>query len=155
MTRITLARIGNHETVRYAVEELVKYLKLIDIELMIDVRLYDAYDPTVARVIWVGEDPAFDSLLLSVEDRRLDDAIYIKIKNNAGVITGTNVRAVLIAAYRFLRERGIAWVRPTDDGEVIPQYTVVSVDTDVCEKASYRHRAVCMRAMTATRTSPA
>lgn len=144
MTRITLARIGKHETVRYAVEELVKYLKLIDIELMIDVRLYDAYDPTVGGVIWVGEDPAFDSLLLPVEDRHLDDAIYINIKNNAGIITGSNVRAVLIAAYRFLRERGIAWVRPSDDGEVIPNYTIVSVDTDVCEKASYRHRAVCI-----------
>ena len=80
MTRITLARIGKHPTVRYAVEEMVRYLKQIDIELMIDVRLYDAYDPTVGGVIWVGEDPAFDSLLLPVEDRRLDDAIYIGIK---------------------------------------------------------------------------
>ena len=144
MTRITFARIGKNETVRYAVEELVKYLKLIDIELMIDIRLYDAYDPTVEKVIWVGEDPAFDALLLPVDDRALDDAIYIKIEKNAGILTGSNPRAVLIAAYRFLRERGIAWVRPTDDGEVIPSYTITSVDTDVCEKASYRHRAVCI-----------
>lgn len=144
MTRITLARIGKHETVRYAVEELNKYLKRIDPELMIDVRLYDAYDASVENVIFVGEDPAFDALLLPVADRRLDDAICIKVKNNAGIITGTNPRAVLIAAYRFLREQGIAWVRPTDDGEVVPRYTVVSLDTDVCEKASYRHRAVCI-----------
>ncbi len=144
MTRITLARIGTNETVRYAVSELFDYLKKIDGELFVDVRAYDAYDASVGQVIWVGTDEAFDEMLLPVEDKKLDDSILIDIQGAAGVITGSNPRAVLIAAYRLLREMGIAWIRPTDDGEVIPQYTVTDITVSVKEKASYRHRAVCI-----------
>ena len=111
MTRITLARIGADQTVKYATEELFAYLKRIDNELFVDIRTYDAFDASVKNVIWVGVDAALDGLLLPVADKRLDDAILIDIKNGAGVVTGSNARAVLIAAYRLLRELGVAWIK--------------------------------------------
>lgn len=148
MTRITLARIGANETVKYAVGELADYLKKIDNELFVDIRTYGAYDATVKNVIWVGTDAAFESLLLPVEDKKLDDSILIDIENGAGILTGSNPRAVLIAAYRLLRELGVAWIRPTDDGEIIPHYTVSDITVSVKEKASYRHRAICIEGAT-------
>ena len=138
--RITLARIGNNETVKYAVEELYSYIKKIDSSLFVDVRFYPDYDESVKNVIWVGQSEAFSDKLLEVPDKALDDTIYIDVENNEGIITGCNPRAVLIAAYRFLRELGIAWIRPTDDGEVIPQYKITKIDVFVKEKPSYRHR---------------
>lgn len=146
MIRITIARIGCNKTVIYAVEELMKYLKAIDQNLMVDLRLYDAYAPNVKNVIWVGEDLAFDAHLPQVANRKLDDAIYVSIEKNAGVITGTNPRSVLLAVYRVLKELGVAWIRPTDDGEVIPQYSVTAngLDMKIAESASYRHRTICI-----------
>ncbi len=142
--RITVAKIGNNKTVNFAVEELCKYLKLIDSELMLDRRLYEEYSESVKGVIWVGGDKAFDKLLPEVDKRELDDAIYIDVDKSEGIITGTNPRSVLIAVYRFLKELGCAWVRDTSDGEIIPRYTLSPVSVYVCEKASYRHRGACI-----------
>ena len=142
--RITLARIGNNETIRYAVEELYTYLKKIDNTLFVDVRFYPEYDENVKNVIWVGQSEAFTDKLLEVEDTFLDDSIYIDVENSEGIITGCNPRAVLIAAYRFLKELGVAWIRPTDDGEVVPEYKITALNAFVQEKPSYRHRAICI-----------
>ena len=144
MVRITLARIGAHQTVRFAVEELRRYLKKIDPSLMVDVRLYDAFDPSVKRVIWVGLDAALSDRVPAVKDERYDDAIYIDVKENAGVITGANERSVLIAAYRFLREQGIAWIRPTEEGEVVPRYAITALSCFVSSAAANRHRCICI-----------
>ena len=144
MTQITVARIGKNQTVQYAAEEVYTYLKKIDPRLLVDVRVYSAYSADVTGVIWVGMSEAFEDKLLPVENPKLDDSICIDVKSNAGVITGTNPRAVLIAAYRFLKELGVAWVRPTDDGEIVPQYSVNELNVSIQEKASYRHRAICI-----------
>ncbi|MBR5460324.1 MAG: DUF4838 domain-containing protein [Clostridia bacterium] len=142
--RITLARIGNHKTVVFAAEELNKYLKLIDPELFIDVRVYEKYDETLEGLLWVGMDDSFTAEMPKVKDASLDDAILINVASSTGVISGNNPRAVLIAVYRFLKELGCAWVRNTSDGEIIPSYTMTPVTTYVCEAASYRHRAICI-----------
>lgn len=144
MIRITLAKIGKNKTVNYAIEELYTYLKRIDDTLFVDIRSYSEYDESVDRVVWVGESDDFSSFLLPVDDKKLDDSIYVNVENNSGIITGCNPRAVLIAAYRFLKELGISWVRPTDDGEIVPQYRITSINVKVQEKASYRHRAICI-----------
>ncbi len=140
--RITLAKIGQNKTVSFAVEELKKYLKMIDPELFLDVTVYDKYDERFEGVIWVGQDESFD--VPKVENTALDDGILIDIANSAGIISGTNPRSVLIAVYRFLRELGCAWVRPTDDGEIIPEYTMTPVSMFISETPSSRHRAVCI-----------
>ena len=144
MVRITLARIGKHQTVCFATEELRRYLKKIDGKLLVDIRLYDAHDPAVKNVIWVGLDDAFAGRVPQVKDKKHDDAILIDVQKSAGVITGSNERSVLFAAYRFLKELGIAWIRPTEEGEVIPQYTITGLSVTVCEAAATRHRAICI-----------
>lgn len=69
--------------------------------------------------------------------------LYINVENNCGVISGTNQRAVLIACCCFLKEIGFCFLRPGRDGEIFPE----SINRDkvfVCQKASYRHRDVCI-----------
>ena len=144
MTQVVLARIGTDETVRYAVQELYSYLKKIDNSLFVDVRFYSEYDESVKNTIWVGQSDSFADKILDVPDKFLDDSIYINVENSSGIITGCNPRSVLIAAYRFLKELGVAWIRPSDDGEVVPEYEIKRLDAFVQEKASYRHRAICI-----------
>lgn len=133
---ITFARIGNCETVRFASEELRRYLKLIDNTVFVDERRYDEKTDDNS-VIWVGIDgsvPASD-----------EDEIKISVKNGCGIITGSNNRAVLIAAYRFLKELGCEWLYPGPDGEFIHSLTLTPelLNIQVSEKASYFHRTVC------------
>lgn len=141
--RIRLGCIGNNTTVDFAVNELVKYLKLMDEEVAIDVLHADTAD-SGSNVLWVGIDKRFFGVLPKVENKEFDDAIAISVKENVGFITGTNPRSVLIAAYRFLRELGCRWVRPGKEGERIPRKHIGNVCMEVCESASYRYRGVCI-----------
>ena len=143
MTTITLAKIGTHQTVNYAVEELVRYLKMIDCHLLIDQRTYDTYNANITNVIWIGLTPM-------VPYNKLDDEILIDVNNGAGVITGANERAVLICAYRFLRELGCRWIRPGIDGEIIPQKRLdkILLAASVREKPSVSYRCICSEGAT-------
>ncbi len=139
MITITLAKIGTHQTVSYAVDELARCLKALDKSLLIDQRTYDAYDANIANVIWVGLTPA-------VSEDKANDTILIDVKDGAGVITGANTRAVLIAAYRFLNKLGCVWVRPGADGEVIRARKLDKADitVNINETPSYPHRCICI-----------
>jgi len=138
MTNLILAKIGGNITVGYAFDELVRCLKLMDDRLFIDMRIYDEVVPERTDILWIGIDN-------SVE-RSIDDEIRIDVHNGSGIITGSNERAVLIAVYRFLYELGCRWLRPGDDSEIIPKrpLTYDALNVTVSEKASYRHRAVCI-----------
>lgn len=141
MTNLILAKLGENKTVTYAYEELVRCLKQMDPGLFIDMRIYDEADESRSDILWLGIDG-------SVE-KSIDDEILIDVKNGAGIITGSNERAVLLAAYRFLFELGCRWLRPGDDSEIIPKrsLTYEALTVSVSEKASYRHRAVCIEGM--------
>ncbi len=140
--KITIAKIGDNKTVGFAVEELKKYLKKIDANLFIDVYSYKKYDEKVKNALWVGLDSSFE--VVKTPDATLDDAILIDVAENVGVISGANPRSVLIAVYRFLKELGCAWVRASDDGEIIPSYTMTPITMYISETPSYRHRAICI-----------
>ncbi len=139
---VKIAKIGNSEPVSLACYELKKYLSLIDPDNDYAIMTYDCYSDDVKDAIWVGICDKFN--VPTVEDNLLDDAISIDVKNCIGFITGTNERAVLIAAYRFLRELGCAFIRPGADGEIIPAMNITNKSVTVFEKPSYRHRAVCI-----------
>ena len=142
--RIRLGQLGNHPTVRFAVSEIVKYLKMMDAELVVDVLSADCVQNKFQNIIWVGQDNLFSEALPEVEDAREDDAIAICVKQNAGFITGSNARSVLLAAYRFLKALGCSWVRAGKAGERIPTKPIENVQVDISEAASYRHRGVCI-----------
>jgi len=137
-----IAKIGKNEVVSFAAAELKKYMSQIDPSKEYITLMYKKYDPSITDVIWLGQDEAFP--LPKVQDADKDDAVSIEVHGRAGYITGTNPRSVLIAAYRFLRELGCAFVRPGVDGEVIPSYDLFEADISVFEAASYRHRAICI-----------
>lgn len=142
--RIRIARIGNNPTVCFAVRELTKYLKKMDPQLMVDLMIAPAYDPAAEGALWVGRDPALEALLLPVADPALDDGIYVKTAQNAGIITGVNDRSVLLAVYRFLQELGCVWTGPGAEGEYIPSRPVENVCVYLQENASLRYRGICI-----------
>lgn len=142
--RIRLGQLGNDPVIGFAVQELARCLKQMDPGLLLDVLRTDRVVEAFSNIIWVGLDDTFQDCIPSVENRRLDDAIAVSVENSHGCITGSNRRSVLIAAYRFLKALGCDWVRPGPEGERIPAKTIDSVCVQIREKASYRHRGVCL-----------
>lgn len=80
----------------------------------------------------------------SVQDMRLDDEVHVAVESGRGIIAGVNARSVLLAVYRFLTEAGCRWVRPGTDGEFIPAVQLDNLTVQLHEKASYRHRGICI-----------
>lgn len=131
-------------TMLFAARDLARYLKLAD--------PCGDFPVIPAETYKEGDDHALylvvgHAELPEVEDAYLDDAIFIRTKGIAGVISGTNARAVLIGAYRFLRENGYAFTKPGKYGETIPE-VLECRDLSICEAASYRHRAICIEGAT-------
>ena len=141
---IIIARIGNHRTIKFAADELRRYLKLMDGEIIVDVRLYDEYEEGHPNFLWVGMSDTFEEKIPAVEDKNLDDAILIDVHDFCGVITANNIRSVLVSAYRFLRELGVKFVHQGPEGEIIPKYPLDTCDVHVCEAANSRYRGVCL-----------
>jgi len=138
MTNIILARIGTNPTIKYAFDELARYLKQMDSSIFIDSRVYNERDLTRNDIIWVG----LDGSVPTTED----DTIFIDVTNGGGIVTGSNERSVLMAVYRFLFELGCRWIYPGKDGEKIPSLTLTKefINVKVNESPSYRHRGICM-----------
>lgn len=140
MKAIRIAIAQSDPVLFFAAEELAKYAKMMcgrDYIIM-----QRAYDPALNGILWLGV--SLSRQLPSVDDAELDDAIVIDVSAGSGMITGTNPRAVLIGVYRFLTESGCAFLRPGPYGEVILHRDLLSVSVSICEKASCRHRAVCI-----------
>lgn len=144
MNQITIARIGSHRTVKFAAEELCRYLKRMDPAVLITVGVYETYDSGKENVLWVGADAGTKGKLPKVEDPKLDDAIWIQVKDFCGVLSGNHERSVLMAVYRFLKELGARWLHPGPTGEVIPNRTLDVCSISVCEAADMRYRVVCI-----------
>lgn len=128
-------------TITFAAEEIKKYLSYLteDSIMLIDCRT--DYKGIEEGVLSVGIELSDD--LLPVEDKQMNDSIYVDVTEKTGVITGVNPRSVLIAAYRYLKELGFKFVRPGKDGEYPPE--VLSKNRIfVSERAVFNQRAVCM-----------
>ena len=138
-----IARISYDPVVAYASEELKRCLEKMDPSLEILLLTYPKVRADVKNAVWLGMDPALAGNLPAVEDPALDDAIAIDVQGRSGYITGANPRAVLIAAFRYLRELGASWVRPKD-GEILPRRDVLQASVQVKEAPSCRHRGVCI-----------
>ncbi len=139
---IKIAKIGASSPIDIAASELKKYLSVMDRSVDYAVMSFDSYNPNLGNALWLGIDPALR--VPEVKNAELDDAVSIKVKGGVGYITGTNERSVLIGAYRFLRELGCSFIRPGEDGEIVPEVKIAESSVEVFEAASYRHRAVCI-----------
>ena len=136
--RLILAQIGNNQTIAFAVKEISRLIKAMDKQIALDVRRYNQKRDDVKNALWIGIDH-------SVEQSK-DDHIVIKVKDATGLITGSNERSVLIAAYRFMTELGCRFLRPGPAGEKIPtrSFDYADLTVDIDELPSYRHRGICI-----------
>ncbi|MBQ7500386.1 MAG: DUF4838 domain-containing protein [Clostridia bacterium] len=138
MSILMLGRIGDDPTVGFAVDEIKRILGSMDPSF--DILIIDKpYRPDLKDVLWVGIDPAF-----GVKQNEDEDTVCVEVDGIAGMITGSNSRSVLIAAYRFLTENGCRFIRPGRDGEIIPQKKIRDLSAAIRETASYPHRGVCI-----------
>ena len=137
--RLILAQIGESKTVRFAVKEIARLIKRMDNALTLDIRAYREMDRLVKNALWVGPCDF-------VETSEEKDKIYVKVENGAGVISGSNERSVLMAAYRFMYELGCRFLYPGADGEKIPRRSLdyADIKADVDQTPSYRHRGICI-----------
>ena len=125
---------GGHPTIKFAAEELRRYLALTGAK--------------GTGEIHVGQISAFPvGVPPVVDDPEFDDAIDIQVSGGAGHIAGVNPRSALIGVYRYLTELGCRWVRPGADGEIVPKLDSLP-DVRLREGASYRHRGVCIEGST-------
>lgn len=138
MDTLLIARIDDNPTAAFAVGEIARVLSEIDRTFKTEIVDCNS-DMNEKGVLRVGLDPSF-----GVAEDELNDTIYIDVNSDGGVITGSNPRAVLIAAYRFLRELGCRFVRPSKSGEVIPKKRIDGFNVHVKETAAYPHRGVCI-----------
>lgn len=144
MNTLEIVTLRDSETLNFAVEELRKYLGRIDSDKDIVLEKEISYEVGRENTIYLGTIDQFGLEEPKVKDSRFDDGIYIDFSSGRGIISGTNERSVLIGVYRFLKEIGCRWIRPGKDGEIIPKRDISSVSVKVVEKASYRHRGICI-----------
>ena len=141
---LRLLQLSDSPVIAFAIQEFVRYLKQMDPKLFVDVLSGDFCENLPGEIICIGRDKRWTNVLPTVADPERDDGIAISIHGKFGYITGTNDRSVLIAVYRTLKTLGCNWVRPGKDGERIPEKAIESIEIEICESASSRHRGVCI-----------
>ncbi len=148
--KIRICRVGINETVEFASDELRRYLYKIDENVDVDIFCYDVYNPNRKDAIWLIADPVFAP---EVRDPSVDDAFRISIKNNAGMIAGTNPISVLIGVYSLLKKLGCKWIRPGRDGEIVEEKILAPLNFEYEEKADYRFRGIDFAEKASTQTA--
>lgn len=134
----TVTFSDDHPTVSFAAEELARALDRATGEHYAVQAAAEGAQASGIRLTVGGPG------LPSVEDPLLDDAVHVSVRRGEGVIAGTNPRSVLLAVYRLLRRLGFSWVRPGRDGEIVPRLQADGITASFAERASYRHRAICI-----------
>ena len=122
--------INGQEVIRFATEQLLYYTGRIDPTFVSHIRLCSLLD--------------IDDKLSMVEHDPMDDAYTISVQGKNGYIAGSNPRSVLLGVYRYLSELGCAFLRPGENGEIIPRLCLSQESVCIKEKASYRHRGICI-----------
>ncbi len=136
---ITVVPLREDEPVRFAAEELKKYLERMD---RVQVTVGPAGSATADISLGLFEDLGLQAP--SVADPAFDDRLHVDVDGRRGVIAGSNPRSVLFGVYRLLEGAGCRWVRPGQDGEVVPRCDTGALRVVLDEAPSYRYRGVCI-----------
>lgn len=132
MKKIAVTPMSSHETIRFAAEELVRYLNAMGNAATLS---------SQGDGIVIGD---YDALGLESDiDHPLDDEIYIDIRQFKGKISGPHPRSVLFSVYRYLTECGCSFLHPTSHGERIPA-AAEPIDCYLKERPSYRYRSISL-----------
>jgi hypothetical protein len=134
--------VRNDPVINFAAQELSRYLQnMTGCQAVVE---SDAAFQPGQGGFWLGLIEDFPGLQSPEQSSSLDDAILIQVQNGQGVIAGLHGRSLLLAVYRFLTEAGCRWVRPSVEGEMIPQKSLANLKVHLVEHPSYRHRAICI-----------
>ena len=127
------------ETADYASAEIIKYLKLVSgVEATVKFEKGEENGITLAT---------FETLGLSmkdIEDKKVDDAYDVDVKNLNGYIAGSNIRSILYGIYAYFYAAGCRFLRPGENGEYIPEKDLYSFSFSNYKKAEYRYRCDCL-----------
>ena len=130
-------KIRADQVIDHAAQELKKYLRMMMPECgEIDIH----YAPDAKDGFRLGLLQDF-GLPNEAEDPVLDDIIHIDTTNEGGILAGSNMRSILFAVYRFLRENGCRWLYPGIDGDYVPTKDIEGVQYH--KAASHRFRGFC------------
>lgn len=135
---LTIQKMISNSVIDYAAEELKKYLRMMmpeggDINIV--------YNPDAESGFRLGLMEMFDLDMSDVDDKDLDDILYIDCDTSGGIIAGSNSRSVLLSVYEYLRQNGCRWLMPGIDGEYIPIKDIIPVKYR--HVPSMRHRGWC------------
>ncbi|MBR4863424.1 MAG: DUF4838 domain-containing protein [Oscillospiraceae bacterium] len=135
---LIINKVRADHVIDHAAEELKKYLRMMMPESgEVDI----CYAPEAKDGFRLGLLEDF-GLPNDVEDPILDDVIHVDTTEDGGILAGSNMRSILFAVYRFLRENGCRWLYPGIDGEYIP--TIDALQPVSWHKAAdHRIRGFC------------
>ncbi len=136
---INISIINNNPTIVFSASELKKYLNRAKIGTASETDVSASSED----VIKLGLYSDFD-ITPNVKDITFDDSYKIEVYNGTGYIAGVNPRSVLLGVYRFLYELGCRWIRPGEDGEIIPEMVGKDLTVSLESAPSYRHRGICI-----------
>jgi len=132
--------------VRFAATELRRCLMRMTEENVRYVHVHELPLQKGGSII-VGTRGSFSEVLGDGEcpENELDDQILVTQRNGNCIVTGSNPRSVLFAAYELLERLGAAWTGPGHLAEIIPESDCSAIfEIEVSERAAYRHRGVCI-----------
>ena len=133
------------ETMRYAVDELIKYVRLItNCEIMPEAETTPVLSknaPENTVVLGLLSELSLDTS--DLDDDFVDDIIDIDIKNGSGYIAGSNERSVLMGVYKYCTSAGCRFIRPGENGEYIPYCDLSNHSYKYRKKADYPFRGEC------------
>ncbi len=134
------------ETLTYAIEEFTKYAeRMSDFTLTVTSRHVPVLPKeNVEGAIRFGLLSDFGLDDSCVKDALVDDVLDIDVRGDTGYIAGSNIRSILLGVYRYFRSAGARWLRPGDDGEIIPTCDLLSHAFRYRHEASYRYRGECI-----------
>lgn len=129
------------ETVRYAAEELTKYIRMMtDCDVMPEIT---AEESAAEDTITLG---LLEDLLLDTSDLKdpfVEDILDIRVERGAGYIAGSNERSVLMAVYKYCHSAGCRFLRPGDGGDYVPLCDILSHSFVYRKKADQPFRGEC------------
>ena len=140
-------RILTHHTtepIKYAAEELSKYVRLITkCEIVPEIVYTEALPDAEEGDIILAHLSELSLDASDLSDPFVEDIIDIDIKNCTGYIAGSNDRSELMGVYRYCTSAGCRFIRPGENGEYIPYCDLYNHSYKYRHKADYPFRGEC------------
>ncbi|MEM2110617.1 MAG: DUF4838 domain-containing protein [Candidatus Bathyarchaeia archaeon] len=140
--KVTINVVGKNGTLRFAAEELSRYLQLSTGRKIPILNINSVEEAVHGFVLGLCHDLR---IACHTKANSENDCICIKRTQDKYLLGGSNARSVLFATYRYLREIGFRWIRPGNRGEIIPKLeNPFETTINITEVASYYYRTICI-----------